>query len=216
MALIISDWMMPVMDGVQLCRAIRSHPSTSHIPFVLLTAKTDIDSKVEGMDCGADAYVEKPFSVQYLESCIRNLIELRELLKQKFSQMPMVPITTVAAHPVDSHFLNRINELIEENLTNTAFSVDLLATELGVSRSALFSKLKALTGHTPGELVQIVRLKKAATLLAERKYRVSEVAYMVGVSTPSYFAKCFHRQFGQKPGEWADSSRQTEHHLPTA
>lgn len=204
-ALIISDWMMPVMDGVQLCRAVRSQPATSHIPFVLLTAKTDTASKVEGMDCGADAYVEKPFSVQYLESCIRNLVELRELLRQKFSQMPMVPISTVAANPTDSDFLERINELIEQNLTNADFSIDFLAAELGVSRSGLFGKIKTLTGNTPGELIQLLRLKKAARLLAEGQYRVGEVAYMVGFSTPSYFAKCFQKQFGMKPGEWMEA-----------
>ena len=200
--LIVSDWMMPRMNGVELCRYVRSNQLFSHIPFIMLTAKTDMDSKIEGMDCGADAYVEKPFSVQYLQSCIRNLIDLRSMLRQKFSKMPLVPIKTIASNSADDAFLSRMNALIEENFANPELSVDFLANHLCISRSGLFAKIKTLANVTPNELIQLVRLKRAATLLMEGKYRINEISYMVGFNNPSYFAKCFQKQFGVKPGEF--------------
>ncbi|WP_296122821.1 helix-turn-helix domain-containing protein [uncultured Bacteroides sp.] len=203
MSLIISDWMMPGMDGVELCKQVRKNQLTSHIPFVLLTAKTDLNSKIEGMDGGADVYVEKPFSLQYMEVCIRNLIEQRQLLKNKFSQMPMVPLGSIAGNPADEKFLARMNDLIERNFSNPDLSVDFLAEKLGISRSGLFAKVKALASITPNELIKVVRLKKAASLLAEKCYRINEVCYMVGFDNPSYFSECFQKQFGVKPSKFA-------------
>ena len=202
--LIVSDWMMPRMDGVEFCKALRADQSISHIPFILLTAKTDTNSKIEGMDCGADAYIEKPFSVQYLEACIKNLLDLRNLLRQKFSKMPLVPLNSIANNSMDNKFLTRINEIIEQNFSNSELSVDFLAEELCISRSGLFAKIKTLANVTPNELIQIVRLKKAAALLSENKYRINEICYMVGFNNPSYFAKCFQKQFGIKPGEFVN------------
>ena len=203
--LIVSDWMMPRMDGVEFCKALRADQSISHIPFILLTAKTDTNSKIEGMDCGADAYIEKPFSVQYLEACIKNLLDLRNLLRQKFSKMPLVPLNSIANNSMDNKFLTRINEIIEQNFSNSELSVDFLAEELCISRSGLFAKIKTLANVTPNELIQIVRLKKAAALLSENKYRINEICYMVGFNNPSYFAKCFQKQFGIKPGEFVNN-----------
>lgn len=158
--LIVSDWMMPRMDGVEFCKAIRTNQATSHIPFILLTAKTDTNSKIEGMDCGADAYIEKPFSMQYLEACIKNLVDLRNLLRQKFSKMPLVPLNSIANNSMDDKFLTRMNEIIEENFSNPELSVDFLAEKLCISRSGLFAKIKTLANITPNELIQVVRLKK--------------------------------------------------------
>ncbi|WP_299094962.1 hybrid sensor histidine kinase/response regulator transcription factor [uncultured Bacteroides sp.] len=203
--LIVSDWMMPRMNGVEFCKALRVDQAISHIPFILLTAKTDTNSKIEGMDCGADAYIEKPFSVQYLEACIKNLLDLRNLLRQKFSKMPMVPLNSIASNSVDNKFLTRINEIIEQNFSEPELTIDFLAEQLGISRSGLFSKIKTLANVTPNELIQIVRLKKAAALLAENKYRINEICYMVGFNSPSYFAKCFQKQFGIKPGEFVNN-----------
>ena len=200
--LIVSDWMMPRMDGVEFCKALRADQSISHIPFILLTAKTDTNSKIEGMDCGADAYIEKPFSVQYLEACIKNLLDLRNLLRQKFSKMPLVPLNSIANNSMDNKFLTRINEIIEQNFSNSELSVDFLAEELCISRSGLFAKIKTLANVTPNELIQIVRLKKAAALLSENKYRINEICYMVGFNSPSYFAKCFQKQFGVLPKDF--------------
>lgn len=208
--LIVSDWMMPRMSGVELCKAVRDNRATSHIPFILLTAKTDTNSKIEGMDCGADAYIEKPFSIQYLEACIKNLVELRNLLHQKFSKMPLVPLNSIANNSMDDKFLTRMNQIIEENFSNPELSVDFLAEHLCISRSGLFAKIKTLANITPNELIQVVRLKKAAALLSENKYRINEICYMVGFNNPSYFSKCFQKQFGIKPGEFVNGKSATK------
>ena len=198
---------MPNMDGAELCKAVRNNKHTSHIPFILLTAKTGNDARIESMNCGADAHIEKPFSIRYLRACIRNLRELRNMLMHKYSKMPLVPISSIANNSCEEQFLNRMNEVIEQNFSNPELSVDFLARELCVSRSGLFAKIKSLTEVTPNELIQIVRLKKAAVLLLENKYTVSEISYMVGFNNPSYFAKCFQKQFGINPGEFARSQR---------
>ena len=201
-SLIISDWMMPRMDGAEFCRRVRQNPLTSHIPFVMLTAKTDDDSKVEGMDVGADIYIEKPFSVQYLEACIRNMLIMRRRLIEKFSTQPLEPVTEIAQNPTDNDFLQRMNKLIEENFSNSDLNVNFLADKLNISRSGLFAKIKVLADVTPNEMIQIVRLKRAAQLLKEGQYSVSEIGYMVGFSNPSYFSKCFTKQFGIRPVDY--------------
>lgn len=207
-SLIVSDWMMPNMDGVEFCKAVRSDQLTNHIPFILLTAKTDNASKTEGMNCGADAYIEKPFSLQYLEACIKNLLDLRMQLRKKFSSMPTVPISSIARNQEDEKFLTRMNQLIEENLDSPNLSIDFLAEQLYISRSALFAKIKGLANLTPNEMIQLIRLKKAASLLLENKYHISEVSYMVGFNNPSYFSKCFQKQFGMTPGKFIESYKE--------
>ncbi len=205
-SIIISDWMMPRMDGADLCRRVRQDQQTSHIPFIMLTAKTDDDSKVEGMDVGADTYIEKPFSVQYLEACIRNILQIRHQLMEKFSTQPLEPVTEIAQNPTDSEFLKRMNHIIEENFSNSELNVNFLAAELNISRSSLFAKIKTLAEITPNEMIQVVRLKKAAQLMKEGKYTISEISYMVGFSNPSYFSKCFQKQFNIKPAEYMKST----------
>lgn len=204
--IIVSDWMMPGMSGVELCGKVRADMNTSHIPFVLLTAKTDNNSKIEGLNCGADAYIEKPFSVEYLKARLRNLAEMRQLLRRKFSQAPLEPIESIAPTRLDSKLLRQLTEIIEENFSNQDLSVEFLAQTMGLSRSGLYSKIKMLANVTPNELIQITRLKKAAQLLSENKYRINEICYMVGFNSPSYFAKCFQKQFGMKPGEFVPHS----------
>lgn len=200
-SLIISDWMMPEMDGAEFCKRVRSDQATSHIPLIMLTAKTDDDSKVEGMNIGADAYIEKPFSLKYLDAAIRNLINRRRELMQRFSQSPDEPIGPLATSAVDDEILTRMNAIIEANIANSDLSVGFLAEQMNMSRSGLFAKIKAIADVTPNEMIQVVRLKRAAQLLAEGKYRINEISYMVGFSSPSYFTKCFQKQFGVKPGE---------------
>ena len=200
--LIVSDWMMPEMDGASLCRSVRNDARTSHIPFIMLTAKTDDASKTESMDCGADAFIEKPFSMQYLEACIRNMIAMRRRLMQRFAATPNEPVPELAKAPMDNALLRQMNEIIEENIDNPDFNVQMLAERLNISRSGLFAKVKAITDTTPNEMIQIIRLRKAARLLKTKQYRVSEVAYQVGFNNPSYFSKCFQKQFGVKPGEY--------------
>ena len=204
-SMIVSDWMMPRMNGAELCRRVRLNQKTSHIPFIMLTAKTDDDSKVEGMDVGADAYIEKPFSVQYLEACIRNMLQIRRRLMEKFSTQPLEPVTEIAQNPTDSEFLKKMNRIIEENFSNSDLNVNFLADKLNISRSGLFAKIKTLADITPNEMIQMVRLKKAAQLMKEGKYTISEISYMVGFSNPSYFSKCFQKQFGIKPTDYMKS-----------
>ena len=193
------------MDGAEFCRRVRANRNTSHIPLIMLTAKTDDDSKSQGMDIGADAYIEKPFSLKYLDACIRNLISRRRELMKQFSQQPRQAIDPLANSDIDNEFLKKMTQIIEENMTSPELSVTFLAEQLNISRSGLFTKIKSLTDVTPNEMIQVVRLKKAAMLLAEGKYRVNEVCYMVGFSSPSYFTKCFQKQFGKKPGEMMKS-----------
>lgn len=207
---IVSDWMMPHMDGVELCKEVRSNQLTSHIPFILLTAKTDNASKVAGMNCGADAYIEKPFSIQYLEACIKNLLELRRQLREKFSQLPNIPVSSIAGNRADEEFLNNMTKLIEENFDNGQLSIDFISKKLNISRSGLFAKIKSLANMTPNEMVQLVRLKKGAELLRENKYSISEISYMIGFSNPSYFSRCFQKQFGLKPSEFISQQQKTE------
>lgn len=204
-SLIVSDWMMPEMDGAELCRKVRANRKTSHIPFIMLTAKTDDDSKTLSMDCGADAFIEKPFSMKYLEAAIRNLIDMRRQLQQKYSHSPVEPITQLASSSVDTEFLKRIKQVIEENVSNHDFGVVMLAEQMGVSRSGLFAKIKALADMTPNEMIQVERLKKAAEMLKEHKYRINEVCFAVGFNSPGYFSKCFQKQFGVKPIDYANS-----------
>ena len=180
--------------------------ATSHIPYILLTAKTDDPSKVAGMNCGADMYIEKPFSVQYLEACVGNQIAMRAMLRQRYSTLPLTPLTDVANNNVDNRFLQMMTNLIEANLSDSNLSVDFLTEQMGISRSSFYNKIKSLTNSTPNELIQLMRLKKAAQLLTEHKYRINEICYMVGFNNPSYFSKCFYKQFGMKPGEFAAKS----------
>lgn len=209
--IIVSDWMMPRMNGAELCRRVRRDALTSHIPFVLLTAKTDDESKVEGMDVGADAYIEKPFSIEYLEACIRNMLHMRHILMKKFSSQPLEPVTNIAHNPTDNEFLAKMYKIIEENFSNSELNVNFLAEKLNISRSGLFAKIKSLADVTPNEMILIVRLKRAAQLLLEGGRTVSEVSYMVGFSNPSYFSKCFHKQFGIRPIDYQKSGKSDLH-----
>lgn len=202
-SLIISDLMMPRMNGLELCKAVRSNVLFSHIPFILLTAKTDLDAKINGLNFGADSYIEKPFSINYLNAQIDNLIQLRYLLRKKYSEVPFSAITTIASNAADEYFLTKLNEIIERNISNEEFNIDQIADALVISRSGLFTKIKSLAGVTPNELIQIIRLKKAAEYISMHEYRINEIVYMVGFKDPSYFTKCFQKQFGIRPQEFS-------------
>lgn len=208
--LIISDWMMPGISGADLCRQVRDSQYLCHIPFILLTAKADFSSSLESLDCGADAHVKKPFSLEYLRAMVSHLIDLREILVQKYSAMPDMTQQSIAVNRLDEEFLVRMKELIEANISNVDFSIDMLAEKMCVSRSGLFSKVRSLQGITPNRLIQNTRLKSSARILLEGKYPVSVVSYMVGFNNPSYFSKCFVQQFGMSPHEWIDRHKPSE------
>lgn len=199
---IISDVMMPNMDGTEFCNTVKNNFLWSHIPIIMLTAKADVNSKIEAFETGADAYIEKPFNMSYLSTRIRNLIENRRLLFQKFTQTPHASLKSIAGNKVDEEFLVKINEIIERNIDNPDFQIEDMAKEIGISSSGLFAKIKQISGETPNKLIQSMRLKKAAELLGDGSHRVNEVCYMVGFNNPSYFAKCFQKQFGKLPKDY--------------
>ena len=200
-SLIISDWMMPGKSGADLCRFVRSRKTICQLPFIMLTAKTDDASQLESMDFGADAHVKKPFSPEHLRALVAHLLRMRSMLAQSYSAIQ-------AAEPgrgsVKDDFFSRLTDIIEANISNTELSVDMLSKELCVSRSGLFSKVKAVSGDTPNRLIMDIRLKAASKMLMEAKYSVSEISYMVGFNSPSYFSKCFSAQYGVTPHQWME------------
>ena len=200
--LVVSDVVMPQMDGFELCKTIKSDLNYSHIPIILLTAKTNIQSKIEGLELGADAYIEKPFSVEYLHACVSNLIHNREKLRQAFAQSPFVAANTMALTKADEEFIKRLNEVILDNLSNPDFSMENMADGLNMSRSNFYRKIKGVLDLSPNEYLRLERLKKAAQLLKEGESRVNEICYTVGFNSPSYFSKCFQKQFGVLPKDF--------------
>jgi YesN/AraC family two-component response regulator len=208
--LIISDVMMPVMDGFELCRKLKSDERTSHIPVILLTAKADMDSKIEGLEFGADDYVTKPFDAKELDVRVKNLIEQRKKLREKFSRMIEVKPGEITASSMDEQFLERLLNVFEDHVDDSDFSTEDLAHEVGMSRSSLHRKLQALTNQPTHEFLRTLRLKRAAQLLKQTAGTVTEIAYAVGFTNPSHFSKIFRQQFGQSPSEFADRNSTTE------
>jgi len=200
--IVVSDVMMPQMGGFELCKTIKSDLNYSHIPIVLLTAKTNLQSKIEGLDLGADAYIEKPFSVEYLLANIANLIQNREKLRQAFAKSPFLDANTMAMTQADEEFLKKLNDIIHTNLHNPDFSIDDMADTFNMSRSSFYRKIKGVLDLTPNEYLRLERLKKAAQLLKEGESRVNEICYIVGFNSPSYFSKCFQKQFGVLPKDF--------------
>lgn len=200
--LVISDVMMPVMDGIELCRRIKQNLRTSHLPVILLTAKVETGDYVEGLENGADLYVAKPFSSDVIKAQIQSLLSNRERMRGSFKTEPMLTSASVASSRLDKEFLQKVTGIIEARMMDSDFSVDVLAQEAGISRTGLFTKLKAVSGMTPNDFIRIIRLKKAAALLSQGKVQVSEACFQVGFSSPSYFTKCFQAQFGVAPTEF--------------
>jgi two-component system, cell cycle response regulator len=205
--LVISDVMMPVMDGFEFCRILKSNLEYSHIPVILLTAKNTLQSKIEGLELGADAYIEKPFAMEYLQVQVANLLANRNKIKQYFAQTPLAPFQTMASSKSDEDFLRKLNEMIYENLEETELDVDWLARHMNMSRPTFFRKIKAITDMTPNELVNISRLKRAAELLAPGNLKIFEVALMVGYNSQTNFGRNFLKQFGMTPTEYQKSKQ---------
>lgn len=204
--LIISDIMMPVMDGIEFCRRLKSDINTSHIPIILLTARASHESRLEGLETGADDYLIKPFERRELLVRVKNLIDQRQRLKDKFKRELLVEPSTITVTSLDEEFLKKAIAVVEKNLSDPDFETEFFARELFVSRSQLHRKLTGLTGQTPGEFIRTIRLKRAAQLLQKQGATVSEVAYEVGFNNLSYFAKAFRRQFNCSPSEYLEKS----------
>ncbi|MCU0345251.1 MAG: ATP-binding protein [Ignavibacterium sp.] len=200
--LIISDVMMPSMNGMELCRKIKTDWQTSHIPVILLTAKASPESKIEGLETGADDYLTKPFSSKELFVRIKNLLEQRKSLREKFSKEIKVEPASIAVTSLDNEFLKKAFDVAEQNLSNTEFNSEAFAKEMFLSRSQLHRKLLAVTGQAPGEFVRTYRLKKAASFILEKRLSVTQIAFEVGFSSPSHFTKAFRQQFNCSPTEF--------------
>lgn len=205
--LIISDVMMPVMDGFELCKKLKSNFEFSHIPVILLTAKNAIQAKVEGLELGADAYIEKPFSKEYLQAQIASLLNNRNIIREYFANSPLIHIKSMAHSRADELFLETLHDTITKNIEDTDLDVEKLAEIMNMSRITLYRKIKAISVLTPIELINITRLKKAAELLAQGNHRIFEVSYMVGFSSQSNFARNFQKQFNVTPTEYMNSKQ---------
>ncbi|MEO1448016.1 MAG: response regulator [Bacteroidota bacterium] len=197
--LIISDVMMPKMDGFEFAQAIRSDMQSSHIPLIMLTAKASDESKLEGLKIGADAYLTKPFNRAELEVRVSKLIEQRRALRQRFSEAVSIRPEEVSAVPMDQAFIQQITEQIEANITNEAFGVENLSEAMAMSVTHLNRKLKALIGQSGGKLIRSMRLQRAADLLAQQAGTVSEIAYDMGFGSPTSFTRAFRAKFGVSP-----------------
>ncbi len=200
--LIISDVMMPGYNGFEITRKLKSDFNTSHIPIILLTALNAAESHLEGVESGADAYITKPFSTKLLLTSIFKLIEQRDKLREKFSNDLSAKRPVMCTSDKDKEFVENLTRIVEEQLTNPEFTADDFASMMSLGRTIFYRKVRGVTGYTPKEYLRIMRMKKAAELLATQQYTVSEVTYMVGINDPFYFSRCFKAQFGISPSHY--------------
>lgn len=200
--LIISDVMMPDMDGFELCQLIKSNFEFAHIPLILLTSKNSMQAKIEGLEHGADAYIEKPFASEFLEAQVASLLRNRDNIKQYFANSPLAHIKTIAHSRHDEEFLEKLNEFILKNIHNKEFSVEHLADMMNMSRPTLYRKIKSISNLTPNELINLARLKKAAELLHDGVLKIYEISDIVGYSSQAYFGQNFLKQFGLSPSDY--------------
>jgi len=204
-SLIICDIMMPGMDGMEFCEKIKSDIKTSHIPIILLTAKTATESKIKGFEKGADEYISKPFSTKLLKARIGNLIEQREKMKKKIERLNLEP-SKITPTSLDEQFLRKTIQIIEKNISDNDYSIDDLSLSMGLSHDNFYRKVKNLTGMSAAKFIRMIRLKRAKQMIENTDYSISEILYEVGFSSPSYFAKCFKKQFGVSPTEYQKSN----------
>ena len=223
--IIISDVMMPEKNGIAMTRELRADMTTSHIPIVLLTAKSSIESKLEGLEYGADDYITKPFSATYLKARVKNLLVQRQKLQVLYRQDLMsagmaIPVSdeqtekrltdnpesdkSPVMSPNDRKFMDRLVEFMEKNMDNGELIVDDFVHELAVSRSVFFKKLKTLTGLAPIEFIKEMRINRAVQLIETGEYSMTQISYMVGINDPRYFSKCFKQKMGMTPTEYRD------------
>lgn len=201
--LIVSDVMMPNMDGIELCSQIKTNLKTSHIPFILLTARTSLIFKYEGLESGADDYLNKPFNVKELELKVKNLVKFVSNLKSKFKEEKQITPSEITISSIDEELLKKAIQIVDDNIDNQFLDVNFFAKELGVSRTMLFTKVKTWTNLTPNDFIHTMRMKRAADLLERGRIRVSQVSYSVGFKNPKYFGKCFSKYHGCSPSHYA-------------
>ena len=212
--IIISDIMMPVMDGYELCLRIKSDIHHSHIPVIMLTAKHTFQSKIKGLEIGADAYIEKPFSPKHLQVQIANLLKNRNIIKQYFATSPLVHVNTIAYTKADELFLEKLNDEIYKNMANVDLDVEQLAELMNMSRPTLYRKIKSISDLTPNELINVARLKRAAELLLQGSYKMFEISETVGYTSQTNFGRNFYKQFGMSPTDYLNYNRNGNKNKP--
>lgn len=206
--IIISDILMPEMDGIELCRRVKTNAAYSYMPFILLSAKTDVTTKIEGFEGGADVYIEKPFSVIQLKAQLQSIIENRNHIRDRFLNSPLQYYKeNKDKNNLNAEFVKKLNTIILEHITDETISIKMLADEFAMSLSNMHKKVKSITGITPNEYIRLIKLNKAAQLLSTGRYKITEVCYMVGFNTPSYFSKCFFEQFKKLPKDYVQEER---------
>lgn len=203
--LIVSDIMMPGIDGFELCRWVKSNVEYCHIPIVLLTAKNTYQAHIEGLEVGADAYIQKPFSPEFLQLQIANLLKNRLKIKDHFASSPFEDVRVMAHSKTDEAFLKKLDEYIRKNIKDPNMDIDKLADHMHMSRPTFYRKIKSLSSLSPKELIDITRLKKAAALIAQNEFTLFEIAKMVGYSSQSLFGKNFQKHFNVSPLEYLNS-----------
>ncbi len=202
--IIICDVMMPKIDGLEFCYKLKTNEYISHIPVILLTARSSEEYIIKGYETGADDYVTKPFSVKLLEVRVQNLMDSRKKMRLRFSQKPLDEINDIAPTNSDETFLNRVLDIIEKFIADEDFDAEMLAKEMGIGRTFLYAKIKALTEKSVHEFVKIIRLKKAAKLLSSTDFSVKEISYLVGFKNANHFMRCFKEQFGETPSQFSN------------
>jgi DNA-binding response OmpR family regulator len=205
--LVISDVMMPGMDGMELCIKLKSDERTSHIPVILLTAKSTGDDKIEGLEQGADDYISKPFNIKELKVRIKNLLDQREQLRKRYSGMIGLDWGKMSVTTLDEEFLKKLTGIVSEYMHDSDFNVAILQDKMAMSREHLFRKLKALTGDSPSNLIRTMRLKTAAAMLENGDQNVTDIALNTGFSNSSSFAQSFKKKFGMTPGEYRKTKK---------
>jgi signal transduction histidine kinase/DNA-binding response OmpR family regulator len=200
--LIISDVMMPVMDGIELCQKIKANIETSHIPFIMLTARASVLHKFDGLESGADEYLSKPFVVKELLLKCHNILKTRQNLKATFEKSGEISLPVKIMTSMDEELMTKAMEIVQQNLSNEHFDILEFCEQLGVSRTVLFTKIKSWTRLTPNDFIITLRMKKAAELIERRVGSISQVAYKVGFKDPKYFSRCFNKRYGMSPKEY--------------
>jgi two-component system cell cycle response regulator len=200
--LVISDVMMPEMDGIELCEKIKSSFELSHIPVILLTAKNTLQAKIEGLNTGADAYIEKPFSPEHLAAQVFSLLNNRNKIKEYFAHSPLAHIKSMAHSKMDEEFLEKMNHFIVEHISDVDLDVDHLAMAMNMSRATFYRKVKSISNLSPNEMINISRLKKAVELMNTRMFPLSEIAERVGYQTLTQLGRNFQKQFRLTPTEY--------------
>lgn len=206
--LIISDVMMPDMNGFEFCQKVKTNINLAHIPIILLTAKNTIESKIQGLEYGADAYIEKPFSLAFLRAQIESLLKNRTHIKEFLFKNPTSQIQQIGQTQSDKEFLMKIEEIILHNLDNPQFNVDKMADMLYISRPTLYRKINIVSSLSPNELINLTRLRKSAELLSQGKLKIYEISNLLGYSSAQHFSRNFQKQFGISPSEF--QHKQTE------